>query len=91
MNQQKNKMKYLEAFKKLEKKNKEKAYYLDLCRRGNIQIFETPVWFLTFIGLFGLITHWMISLTCGLTIFMMFILMILVNKSYKNKILEELK
>lgn len=84
-------MKYLEVFKKLEKKDKEKAYYLDLCRRGNIQIFETPIWFLTFIGLFGLLTNWIISVVCGIVIVLLFFLMSISNKSYKEKLLKEIK
>lgn len=37
-------MSYAQLFSKLEKKNPQKAYWLDLCRRDNISLFDFPTW-----------------------------------------------
>ena len=80
-------MKYKEAFEELEKKDKEKAYHLDLCRRNNLSICETPIWFAVFIGLFGLYIFPIISIICLGIIIMIIFFMLKVNKDSKNKIL----
>ena len=85
-------MRIKELLKRLERRNPQRAYYLDFCRRDMLRIFETPIWLCAFVMFFFfLIGLYHFAFGMMFIILFLFLGMSFVNIFYFKKFLKELK
>ncbi len=89
-------MNYKYLFKKLEKKNQQKAYWIDMCRRNMLSMFDFPIWAGLMGGVIGMFISkinptWSIICFSGWgMLFVSIIASSLINEQFKNKLEREL-
>lgn len=90
-------MNYAQLFYKLEKRNPQKAYWLDLCRRDNLSVFDLPAWAGVILIAFGIFISQISNLYpfvigIGLGLFVVYIIgSVIVNENFRKKLEKEIK
>lgn len=89
-------MEYANLFKKLEKTNPSKAYWIDMCRRNMLSLFDIPLWIGLIMGVIGIFiskidSAWSMILFGGWALFAVAIVAsAIINEKYRCKLVEEL-